>query len=499
MKIVNTLLFLIILSCFTATVYSDTPHELHELNLPDDIKLRTKTEAFNETYYFAIRDGRIYIKYRSIDAEWNLLGNEGLPRTELKKIITHDNMEEISIDGPVIIAISETGRVYYCKDGYDSPEDISWTDNWGAPLGAGPGIYLPGNVRSWALSQNDLDRNKFYHDQNGNVFPCMVTTIYYLSENGQEIHFADPWTPEDWGYRIASPFRDSFIAESLSAAASTIFLINKYGDMYTHQNDFDIGGGNPFFRYTYDDAVIYDTDDPSLIFILERQRRIPDQVWYNQPKINGRITKNITIIFPEEGEPGSGDRILRVEGEDESGNPGYYEKHIESMVWEFIEMPERVISETDFIENTSYDMSLETVGETTEYDFSGKMENIFGSVEAELIDFSLVSSPATLRLKVEDRWINLKMHHHLSLRSEVRENPGMDGDYVNLGGAIEVPEDIITSEDENIRKLLGKYFYISPGDKSKFVNIKIKAKTDSVSLQTTSLSAKMSFNDYLQQ
>ncbi|MCG8473208.1 MAG: hypothetical protein MI742_15305 [Desulfobacterales bacterium] len=463
--------------------------------LPDDIRLRSPTRAFNEHHYFAIENGLIHIKERKEGARWRLLGQSGHPEDLLHNPVTQAPMVEISVDGPILIAVSDTQRIYYCINGYDAPDSIKWSDHWGAPLGNGPGISLMKGVRSWALSQDDLDRNKFYYDQNGNAFPCQVTHIYALSANGQEIHFADPWTPPDWGYRIAGPFRDRFISESLSAAASTLFVINRYGDMYTHQNDFDIGGGNPFFQYTYRDDIHYDPNNDILNYVLARKRRIPDQIWYRQPKINGTITKNITIIFPEDGEPGESDRILRVEGFNDNGVAGYYEKNLEGVVWSFVALPNHVIDEQDIIENTPENMTEYTLGQAPEYAFDGTMKNvIFGPVEAKLSQFSLVCSPARLKLKVDEGlWIELKMHHHLQLRTKTREHPGEDGEFVDLAGAIEIPETLANSQDERIRSLLKRYFYAKLDNGKKFVKIRLKAKTDAVWLETISLSMEMDF------
>ena len=467
--------------------------------LPETINLRSPTRAFNEVHFFAVEDGLIYAKERIHNSEWRVIGNTGHPENIAGLPVTSDPIAEISVDGPILIAVSDARRIYYCMNGYAPSDNIIWTDHWGTPLGLGKGISLPENIRGWSLSQDDLFRNKFYADQNGNTYPCMVTSIFCLSENGQEIHFTDPWTPPDWGYRIAGPFRDQFVSENISAAASTLFVINRFGDMYTHQNDFDMGGGNPFFNYTFEDGITYATNDPILNFTLIRKRKIPDQIWYNQPKIHttgaGQITKNITIIFPENGKSGESDRILRVQGLNAEGVPGYYEKNLEGIFWTFISTPGAFIDEKDFIENPSENMSQFTLGTAPEYAFSGSMKNLFfGHMEAELSRFSLVASPAEIRLKTgPDTWVTLKLHHHLTLRTTVREHPGEDGDFLRLKGAIEIPEALLNSPDPQIKKLLRRYFYLRVGTQKQYVNVTIKAKTDTVNIRATSLSMRMNF------
>ncbi|GAB1483567.1 hypothetical protein MASR2M78_23830 [Treponema sp.] len=97
-----------------------------------------------------------------------------------------------------------------------------------------------------------ITRAKNTDDQNGNKFSVFVGSIFILSTEGTTIHIADPWTPADWGYQIATPARGRFIARNISASGSLVFIIDDYGNMFTKHVDFDVIGANPTLRYTYD-------------------------------------------------------------------------------------------------------------------------------------------------------------------------------------------------------------------------------------------------------
>jgi hypothetical protein len=87
-----------------------------------------------------------------------------------------------------------------------------------------------------------------------------MTMLPALTGDGSRITYADPWLPNDDSYEIGGPLGGRFQAESLSAAGSTTFVMNKYGDMYTRTFDFDSSGPDSiFFRYSWDDQ----SDKPS--------------------------------------------------------------------------------------------------------------------------------------------------------------------------------------------------------------------------------------------
>jgi hypothetical protein len=61
-----------------------------------------------------------------------------------------------------------------------------------------------------------------------------IVTTYALLEDGQEICYADPGLPSDFSRSYIGPERGAFKAVSLSASASTMFVINEAGEMWTY-------------------------------------------------------------------------------------------------------------------------------------------------------------------------------------------------------------------------------------------------------------------------
>src|SRR3546814_2421295 len=77
-----------------------------------------------------------------------------------------------------------------------------------------------------------------------------VSHIWSLRDDGQHYRFNDPWLPRDDSYEMCGPQRGQFRGVNLSASGSTIFTINRYGDLYTRHYDFDLSGDDSlFFEY----------------------------------------------------------------------------------------------------------------------------------------------------------------------------------------------------------------------------------------------------------
>ena len=226
-------------------------------------------------------------------------------RNTSNKIIVLENIEQISVDGQQIQILADN-RIYTCMEGYDAIDRWRWNGNWGSPFNNGLGISLPEKYKSWSISFSNPNEQKYQADGNGNKFKVYVGSIYLLSEDGTEIHFVDSWTPADWAYQFATPLRGRFVSENMSVSGSVVFLIGRYGDMFTRHVDFDVIGANPTLFYTYDTIPKYEG-----IFDREHPRKLPIADWQMQPKIKGCITSNITIYTTGEGNLA---RNLRVEG-----------------------------------------------------------------------------------------------------------------------------------------------------------------------------------------
>jgi hypothetical protein len=115
---------------------------------------------------------------------------------------------------------------------------------------------------------------------------------------------------------MCGPHRGRFKAVNLSASGSFVFVIGRRGDMFTRLYDFDISGHDPvFFNYSYEDQRGKGDGSPI---------QLPAERWKEQPKIPGRITRQISI---HKIGAGSVHRILRVEGK-RRGQTGYWERDV---------------------------------------------------------------------------------------------------------------------------------------------------------------------------
>jgi hypothetical protein len=166
-----------------------------------------------------------------------------------------------------------------------------------------------------------------------------IATTYVLLEDGQEICYADTGLPGDFSRNYIGPERGGFKAVSLSASASTMFVINEAGEMYTRLADFDTIGCDPmWFKYTY---IPYESDlSGDNYFSNLTEWGLPPEDWRPQPPVplsgKAAITRHITIL--QNGQ-GNGARELRVAGLNESGETGYWTKAVFDDDWTFKTVP----------------------------------------------------------------------------------------------------------------------------------------------------------------
>ena len=344
-------------------------------DFPDKIVIKTLSQTFTKDFYFTLHDGKIYYKGKN-DKSWHLFTSTGLPhpnKITLGGFPIPKKIVEISADGDVFAAFDDEGKMYECflrKTAFEKP--FVWKSKFGFPNNS----TLEQNVqvsdkRGWALAARRTDV-LWYTDSFGNDhhYGTMgLETVYFLLENGQEIVFTDSGLPPDWSKSILGPERGSFIAENISVSASTIFLINKAGEMYTRLIDFDTMGSDPmFFKYTYKPY----TQKYSGKNYLSNYTPwgLPNEDWKKQPNIvlhgSAKISKYITILQTGHGNYA---RELRVAGTDSNGNTGFYFKDLAARNWSF-EPCELNIPASDYFENSTEDASS-LRGEKLEYSYSG--------------------------------------------------------------------------------------------------------------------------------
>jgi hypothetical protein len=395
------------------------------VNFPKEIFFRTKTETFNKVNEFVLREGIIWFRKRGTTKNWKVVPLS----PEINVPI------EIGSDAEHFVAIDQTGKIFTIKDAGKRniilPTD--WRSNWGSPFWLGLGLKLP-KWKAWEISFFSPSEERYYVDPAGNKhgIGVGVTTLYVLNEDRQRITYLDPWLPADYSYEVCGPHRGLFKAQNLSASGSTLFLINEYGDMYTRAYDFDMSGGNDILmKYTYETekstSMVKEGEMPAFYQPLFDIRALAANKWDQQPKINGKITDVITI------HKGKGQtKFLRVEGENESGQTGYFGKELKAKEWKFTATGVPLVGKV--IENTTEDKSQLTLGPDESVKFSSSDKTM------EIKNFHLYCSPADLTVKFKDgETLNLKLH----TRETVRQNPikrGLDVTPIPLSGAVEVPK-----------------------------------------------------------
>jgi hypothetical protein len=316
-------------------------------SFPDAIYIKTRTQTFNTYHYYLLKDGLIWYKGITADSgprDWTIFMETGLPHNYGDQYFHYPNyIVEIAADADELVALSDEGRFYrICQDWIFSRQTKKWLDKQGWPELVG--LYLDERTvhnTAWTVGKRN-NQVKYYEDPFGNQHhngTQEIVTTYVLLEDGQEICYADPGLPTDFSRNFLGPERGAFKAAAISASASTIFLINKTGEMYTRIADFDITGCDPmFFKYTY---VPYKSDLSGTKFRSNLTPwGLPPEDWQSQPVIpltgKAAITRHITIL--QNGQ-GNAARELRVAGYNGEGETGYWSKPINASQWFFVPVP----------------------------------------------------------------------------------------------------------------------------------------------------------------
>ncbi len=414
-------------------------------DLPRQVIFRTRTETFNTVNQFILRDGIIWFKRNNSSVKWKVVP---LPPSLNTPI-------EIGSDAEHFVAIDQRGQIYTIKEAGKRKviKTRDWRFTWGNPFWLGLGLKLP-KWKAWDISFFSPSEEKLYIDPAGNRhgIGVGVTTLYVLNEDKQRITYLDPWLPADYSYEVCGPHRGLFKAQNLSASGSTIFLINEYGDMFTRMYDFDMSGGNDILmKYTYEieksTSAVKEGEMPAFYQPLFDFRALAANRWDQQPKISGKITDRITILKGE-----GQNKILRVEGGNERGETGYFEKGLKELSWKFIKTSLPLGGKV--LKNTKTDNSKKNLGKDESVKFSSSDKIM------EIKNFHLYCSPADLKVKFKDgETLKLKLH----TRETVRQNPikrGLDVHPIPLSGAIEVPKltlKTLSSRSKQIQDFVTKH------------------------------------------
>ncbi|MEO6471284.1 MAG: hypothetical protein ABIR57_05380, partial [Aeromicrobium sp.] len=337
-----------------------------------------------------------------------------------------------------MIAIDNDRWIYTMDDALSAPGTFNWTMRWGPPVWTGSGFTLPTGIRSWAWSVVSKLEDGTLPDSAGYDHPVgdgKVSHIWTLSTDGQVLTFLDPWLPRDQSYQMCGPQRGRFRSVAMSASGSTIFIMGKYGDMYTRLFDFDISGDDPiFYDYTYEDQ--HGVANPKV--------QLPAESWRHQPKIPGVITDDISI---EKVGPKGLHRELRVAGKDRTGRIGFWSKDILARTWSF----QRALTPLgQAVANPAGDNSALNLGKSGNRTYEGHSSGATLSIP----NFNIYCSPATVNVTLpEGAHFSMLLHTTDSIRQGKRA-AGLDSEPRWVPGEFQVPASVRNSKNAEIRKFL---------------------------------------------
>jgi hypothetical protein len=452
---------------------TDEEYRAENINgiFPDAVYIKTRTQTFNLYHYYILHEGLIW--YKSVDParkpkDWTLFTTTGLPQdawtwgfSKTKAIM------EISADADELVALSAEGNFYrYCFDATIAHKSNAWIDRQGWP--GTEQLYLDPHTAknvSWALGKRNA-HVLYYDDPFGNQHhngTMEIATTYVLLADGQEIRYADPGLPSDFSRNLIGPERGAFRAAALSASASTMFVINEAGEMYTRLADFDTTGCDPmWFKYTYKP---YKSDlSGSNYFSNLNEWGLPSEDWRPQPRIplRGRaaVTRHITIV--QNGQ-GNGARELRVAGLDEEGRTGYWSKAIFDDAWQFRETP--LYFGTDALLKAAAPDSGTPEGErgpSLDKYYSG-CQWTDGEKESgwkyELLNFNILEGDCDFRVSWRDESCTLKLYPVEMWTYAKRDfQPGRTGPSKMFFATLAIPENAFDALSERfVQRLVRKY------------------------------------------
>ncbi len=415
------------------------------VSFPFQIHLRTDTQTYNRKYQFLLNEGSVWYKPNTeatgLTGDWLQVPT---PQCLDGTIIG------ISADDDELIAIRKNGDIYGLDNILADPALFNWTSRWGTPVWLGTGYHIQEDYLSWSwvVISNSEDEN--WTDSAGNLHRVgdgKVSHIWMLRNDGQRYGYIDPWLAKDESYEACGPLRGRFKGVNLNTSGSTLMTINCYGDIFTRHYDFDLAGNNEvFFQYAFEDQR----------GVANPKIQLPSYDWVQQPKIPGEITHNISIHKVGKNLV---HRIMRVEGRNDQGNTGYWEKDIVDVDvsdWHFVQTDETLRG--TLLENSLTDTSTWDLGENEDQLYTRNMEAIgsIGGAEelasdadwaAELTNFNLYCSPTTLRVHTApEEWMDLTLHVVDRIRQTPRSR-GLDDMPRAFRGNIEIPDALFNAMD----------------------------------------------------
>lgn len=468
---------------------------------PEQVYIKTLTQTFCRDYQFCIVEGRIYYKLMPgakysnpglDETHWQLVGGTGLPtprKSADSKFPAPTEIVEISADADALLAFDSQGGMYQMFTNTSSPgKPFEWIWDFGWPERTHlVQNQLVKNKRAWASAARRQD--VLWHEDiygNPHHYGTMgIETIYFLTEDGQHIRFTDSGLPADFSRSLQGPEEGTFIAENLSASASTMFVINKAGTMYTRLADFDTIGCDPmFFKYTYE--RLPQKYDGTQYLSNYSPWALPSEPWLRQPDIplegQARLTRHITILQNGQGNAG---RELRVAGTNAQGQTGYYSKAIfadKPQDWTFVAVPLHLAEET-FLPVTADGIPQEVLenlsGPSQTLQFTGALwqnGHRIPEIACTVRDFFMSEGACILELSYRDETKAVTLHPVEMWSYMFRHDPGLDGTQKNFFVTFEYPAGSLNSKYPEFQTILNKLF----ADKNKVVFSSHAAATENL-------------------
>lgn len=464
-------------ACFVASA-------MVQANLPDHVWYKGNQQTFNSVYYSAIEDGDIWVKPNTL-----LSGKEGeWQKLELPKSL-QGQVKEITSDDEHIIAINQHNEIYTMWSALGPVEKFRWQKMWGFPFWFGPGHTLNEDLLKWDFSVVSPELDVYYTDPVGNFSPvgfAKVSHIIGLKPDGRNVAYNDPWLATDWSYEICGPERGLFPIKAQTAAGSTTFVMGEYGDMFTRIYDFDLAGHNDLFKYSYEDQSGREPVLPPFkgTHHLTHAVQLPTFPWVKQPKINGRITDRMSMYKVGQGVV---NRVLRVEGWNESGETGYYQKELIENSWTFHKTDLPIVGTE--VNNVPEDRSRVGLLESEGRDYSKSVKTGWWARltktdwGAEVKDLDPYCSPAPMTItSSKGNQLDFVLHARETIRAIPRER-GINNQLLRLNGAMEIDQSTWDNRhnlDATLQKFIKKHF-----GKKRFRTVHLWVTSDKLKLTHT--------------
>ena len=174
--------------------------------LPRDVHLRGRQESFDGTHYYAVREGRIWLKANrdstGVDEPWRQLR---IPRC------LDGEVSEISADGTVLLALSQQRQIYSLDHVNGAIGSGGWTRRWGPFFWTDLGGHIFDDVRDWATT-HFTGTDEYFVDGGGRQqAPAGILNVFLLRGDGLRITYIDPWLPMDESREVCGPERGTAV------------------------------------------------------------------------------------------------------------------------------------------------------------------------------------------------------------------------------------------------------------------------------------------------